>query len=148
MDNPSDEFNYSGYPLSGGEPLFDIPFVVGTSDVTDFPWNSNWDKSYATDFNVEFYYTGPTAGALLTVSWSPGKSDKEQKEVFLDGISIGTTPIRTGSNISGWYEGNKVFQDTFTIDEITESTKYTLTFKHFLGDGTLWDYVKLERVCE
>lgn len=147
MDNPADEFNYPGAPLSLIEPAYDDPFVVGTSLISDFPWNSNWDRGYAVDFDVDFYYSGPEAKAKLTISWSPGKSDEEQKEVFLDGISIGLTPVRNGVGVPGWYEGNKVFQDTFDIDNLTEGN-HTLTFKHYLGDGTLWDYVELERVCE
>ncbi|MFO7968031.1 MAG: hypothetical protein R6U44_10585 [Archaeoglobaceae archaeon] len=146
-DSPYDEFNYPGYSLSDGEPDFADPFLVGTNDTSEFPWNSNWDRGYATDFNVTFDYTGPTADARLTVSWSPGTSDEEQKEVFLDGDSLGTTDVYTGTYVDDWYNGYKVNQDTFEIEDLTEG-EHTLNFKHYLGDGTLWDYVKLERVCE
>ncbi|PLW79751.1 hypothetical protein C0585_05975 [Candidatus Woesearchaeota archaeon] len=145
MENPMDEFNYPGYGLSGGPlPEFDNPFIVGTSLDSNFPWNSNVVKNYATDFDVEFYHN-ENSDVKLTVAWSPGKSATEQKEVFVDESSLGTTTIILGTSVSGWYNSWEVYEHEFDF-ELSEGY-HTLNFKHLMGDGTAWDFVKLERVC-
>ncbi|MBN1162437.1 lamin tail domain-containing protein [Patescibacteria group bacterium] len=138
-DNTVDEFNWSGE--FGVFPDFEDPFVIGTHEDSDFPWNTNYDKGEATDFDVDFYYTGEKALVELTVSWSPGKSADEQKEVYLDGDSVGTTEVRYGASVSGWWSNMEVFQDTVEFE--LEHGAHTLNFVHLMGDGTLWDYVEL-----
>lgn len=144
MDNPADELNWPG--MFGVFPSFPDPFVVGTNSDSEFPWNSNHNSGYATDFDVEFDYDGPTVDVLLTVSWSPGKSANEYKEVYLDGDHLFTTPTRLGAPASGWWNNMEVFQDTFEFE--LDAGTHTLNFQHPTGDGTLWDFVKLETVCQ
>lgn len=139
-DNPVNELNWSGE--FGVFPDFADPFVVGTNTDNQFPWNSNYDKDEATDFDVDFFYTGADALVKLTIGWSPGKSDTEKKEVFLDGDNVGHTPDRLGIPVDGWWEDMARFEDEIIFP--LEHGAHTLNLKHLKGDGTLWDYVKLE----
>lgn len=139
MHNPADEFNWPGD--FGVFPAFTDPFMQGTTPTNEFPWNSNFVKSYATDFDVQFDYAGSDATALLTLSWSPSTSGTETKEVFVDGVSVGTV-TRMGATAAGWWSSMQRFQDTFSFALTTGS--HTITLKQLNGDGTLWDYVKLE----
>ncbi len=140
MENPVDELNWPGE--FGVFPDFADPFVVGTNNDNEFPWNSNYVKDEATDFDIDFFYAGKDGLAKLTISWSPGRSAAEQKEVFLDGDSVGTTPNRTGVSTAGWWENMPRFEDEF-IFPLSQGT-HTLNLKHLKGDGTLWDWVELE----
>lgn len=139
MDNPVDELNWPG--AFGIFPTFPDPFIVGTNTDDQFPWNSNKAQDYATDFDVQFQMPH-TASTRLTISWSPGRSGNERKEVLLDGSSIGTTPTRLGTSVAGWWEQMQRFEDSFETP-ITAGP-HTFTFRHPIGDGTLWDWVKLE----
>jgi len=144
-DNPSDELNWEAPYEFGIFPSFANPFVIGTNTDDEFPWNSNADKSYATDFDVEFDYdSDTTALARLTLSWSPGKTGAnhpEQKEIFLDGDSLGVIE-RVGDPESGWYTQRKVWQDEFEF--MLSPGPHTLNLQQYTGDGTMWDYVALE----
>lgn len=143
LDNPVDELNYTG--VFGVFPIFPDPFVIDTNSANEFPWNSNYSQSYATDFDVEFNYAGADAAAArLTIGWSPGRSASERKEVLLDSVSRGMTPVRLGTAVSGWWEQMERFEDTF--DFALTHGDHVLTLKHLMGDGTLWDYVRLEIV--
>lgn len=142
-DHPADEFSWTGAFGDFSNPT-DDPFVIPFSDTAHFPWNSNTNQGEATDFDVEFYFDGSTSidEAVLTVAWSPGKTGNETKEVYLDGVMVGSVS-RTGTSVGGWYSNMKVFDDTFTLEDLTTGW-HTLTFTHPQGDGTLWDFVKLE----
>lgn len=139
MDNPANELNWPG--SFGSFPSFPNPFIVGTNTDSEFPWNSNKAKDYATDFDVQFQMPHP-ASTKLTISWSPGRSGNERKEVLLDGVGIGTTPTRLGTSVAGWWEQMQRFEDSFETP-ITAGP-HTFKFRHPIGDGTLWDWVKLE----
>ena len=140
MGIPTDEFNWLGitFPL----PPFTDPFIVGTTPTDEFPANSNKAYNYATNFDVRFQMPY-SAQARLTISWSPGRSGNERKEVKLDGVSIGTTPTRLGTSVAGWWEQMQRFEDSFGPTSITYG-QHTFTLLHPIGDGTLWDWVRLE----
>ena len=140
LDNPVDELNWPG--VFGNFPAFADPFVINTNTNTEFPWNSNFNQNYATDFDVNFAMPH-TAVTKLTISWSPGKSGTEHKDIKLDNVSIGSTPTRVGVDAPGWWENMQRFEDPIEDIEIS-SGNHTFTFLHPEGDGTLWDYVRLE----
>jgi len=139
MDIPTNEFNWLGitFPL----PEFTNPFIVGTTPTIEFPANSNKAYDYATDFDVEFQMPY-SAQVRLTISWSPGRSANERKEVLLDDVSIGFTPDRLGTPVTGWWEQMQRFEDSFETP--ISAGAHTFTFLHPIGDGTLWDWVRLE----
>ncbi len=139
MDNPVDELNWP--EVFGVFPTFPDPFVVGTNADGEFPWNSNKVQTYAIDFDVQFQMP-EEASARLTISWAPGRSGNERKEVLLDGSSVDTTPTRLGTSVAGWWEQMQRFEDSF--DTTITYGQHTFTFLHPIGDGTLWDWVKLE----
>jgi len=141
LDNPVDEapFNWPG--AFGTFPAFDDPFAVGISD--EFPYNSNFGNGYATDFDITFNYDGPeTATAMLHLGWGPGGSGAEQKEVFHNAGSIGTTPVRNGASVGGWWNNFERFTDSFPL--VMTPGAQTINLKQLSGNGTVWDYVQLE----
>lgn len=143
-DNPANEFNWDGD--TDKYPDYEDPFVVGTSEKDEFPWNSNKDKGYADDFEVKFFYDGEDALAKLTVSWAPGTSGTEKKEVYLDGDLVGETADVEGSESDGWWEKSEVVQEEFQF--VLKNGLRVLNFIHPSGDGSYWDFVKLEtEVC-
>ncbi|MDX1745002.1 MAG: hypothetical protein R3324_03615, partial [Halobacteriales archaeon] len=156
LTNYADEFNWpnatpftAGDSLAVSQPAYDDPFVVGTSQVSDFPYNSNFARGYATDFDVVWDGALPFGG-LLTISWSPGQSAAEQKVVSDTGATLATVN-RTGTPTPG--EG--FFLDTYPVYEEDPiavgpyaAGTQSLTFMHTEGDGTFWDWILLERPCE
>lgn len=140
LDNPVDELNWPG--AFGIFPAFPDPFVVGTNLDSEFPYNSNFSNGYATDFDVNFEFTsGSTADARLMFSWGPGRSGTEEKEVFLDAGSIFTV-TRTGASVAGWSEDMQRFEET--ADFSLSPGSHALNFQHLSGNGTIWDFVKVE----
>lgn len=140
LSNPVDEFNWDGSFSSF--PTYSNPFVIATSKDSTFPWTSNYSKNYATDLKINFEYAPEeSAEVKLTLSWSPGKSGTEKKEVWLDGDLLEKW-TREGEAKSGWWEEMPLYADTLNFD-LDEGT-HTLNLKQTSGDGTLWDYVKLD----
>lgn len=136
MDDPADEF--------GLDYDFVNPFVIGVNSNIDFVQGQNFDLSKAVNNYVDFNMPYDAQVELL-LSWSPGESDNERKEIFLNGVSIGQTAIRTGVTVAGWHGGDKRFIDTIGPFNISEGLN-TLRFKHLYGNGTYWDYIQLKVV--
>ncbi|MFP3898529.1 MAG: hypothetical protein ACLFVD_04395 [Dehalococcoidia bacterium] len=137
-----------GPGLNLDEPPYTDPFIVGATPTSEFPYNSNTVRDYATDFDVQ--WNGSLLfGGELTISWSPGRSATEEKQVSGDGI-VSTTFTATGSSQSGqgW------FMDTYPLVEHSVALDalpagdHTINFQHTRGDGTFWDWVLLEKPCE
>jgi hypothetical protein len=155
LENYADEFNWgdpagpttAGPSLAVDEPAFTDPFVVGTTPTSQFPYNSNFNRGYATDFDV--IWSGELLfGGRLTLSWSPGQSAAEKKVVSdafgtVEFLATGTP--RPGE---GW------FLDTYPLVEHTAflspvpDGEHTINFQHTEGDGTFWDWIRLEKPCE
>lgn len=159
LTNYADEFNWNypeeltgkeyynaGYTLAQDEPSFTNPFIVGTTPTSEFPYNSNYNREYATDFDVEWDGSLPFGGRLI-FSWSPGQSAAETK-VITNG---GTTVVnRTGTATPGM----GYFLDTYPVYEESpiaigtyEPGTHTINFSHTKGDGTFWDWIRLEQPC-
>lgn len=164
LTNYADEFNW-GYttpappppgpatPTTAGPnlgqeaPPFTSPFIVGTTPISEFPYNSNAKFPYATDFDVQWTGALPYGG-MLTVSWSPGQSAGEEKKVYLDGDA---SPLGV-FNATGTHQPNfGWFLDKYPLVEHTASLSaladgpHILNFKHTKGDGTFWDWILLEK---
>ena len=157
LTNYADELNW-GYPAAPcmmgpslviSKPYFADPFIVGTNLDSEFPYNSNASKAYmyATDFDVQ--WTGELPfGGKLTLSWSPGKSAAEKK-VISDGFDTATLNA-TGTTQSGygWFmDTYPLVEDIILVDPVSMGM-HTINFQHTKGDGTFWDWIKLERPCE
>lgn len=145
LDNPYDEFNYSGpVDVAGYSESFTTPFVVGTTPTDEWPWNSDASWSYATDLDIDFDYGGPIpVTARLVIGWSPGKSGSEVNEVRVD---YDSTPIgslvRSGGTNNAFWDGYPRYEDTITFT--VTSGSHTLNLLQTQGNGILWDYVRLE----
>lgn len=146
LNNPVDELNWPG--AFGIFPEFDDPFMISSSTDNHFPYNSNFSNNYAADFDIDFYFYSPTsAQAELILGWGPGQGGSEQKEVLLDSASLGTTPVRAGAAVSGWWEEMERFSDSFVF--YLSPGLHTLKLKQLSGDGTIWDYAQLNIIsCE
>ncbi|MGD8501409.1 MAG: hypothetical protein PVJ86_12225 [Phycisphaerales bacterium] len=139
-----DELNYSG-PVAPVWPPFADPFVIATNLDNEFPWNSSTFAGYAADFNVD-WDGGLPFGGRVVLSWSPGKSASETKIVTsLDGGETATFHEAGGTSPTGWL-GYKLVESMLSLDPI-ESGSHSLRFQHTTGDGTLWDWVLLEKPC-
>jgi len=156
LENYADEFNWvgatsttAGPGLGTNEPPFTDPFIVGTTSTSEFPYNSNFVRDYATDFDVQ-WFGGLPFGGKLTVSWSPGASAAEKK-IVSSGDGIATTEwTATGANTPGqsWFLNKyPLTTDDVTVDPIAIDD-HTIRFQHTQGDGTFWDWVRLEKPCE
>ncbi|MFC1505543.1 hypothetical protein ACFLQ6_00575 [Thermoproteota archaeon] len=154
LENYADEFNWGdpagpttlGPSLAVTQPLFTDPFIVGiTTD--EFPYNSNFNRGYATDFDVQ--WDGSLLfGGRLTFSWSPGASAAERKVVSGDGIST-TTFNAQGANTpgQGWFLNKyPLVQHSVDVSALPGGA-HTIRFQHTKGDGTFWDWIRLERIC-
>jgi len=134
-----------GPGLKLNEPDFTSPFFVGVTPTDEFPYNSNCDLGYATDFNIQWYGSLPLGGRL-TISWSPGASKKETKVVSGNGIDETTFSANgqaQGGN--GWF-WNKypLVVDSAFVNPLPIGT-HSITFEQTEGDGTFWDWVRLEK---
>ena len=156
LTNYADEFNWGdpadpctmGPTLSVEKPDFANPFVVGVNTDDVFPFNSNTIANYATDFNVQWNGELPFGG-ILTISWSPGNSADEKKEISGDGIS--GTEVFTSKGIKdtgqGWFMDQYLLVENKIILGTLGADTHEINFKHTKGDGTFWDWIRLERPC-
>jgi len=155
LENYADEFNWAapagpitvGPTLAVNVPSFTNPFIVGTTPTYEFPYNSNYVRGYATNFDVQWNGSLPFGG-LLTISWSPGSSASEKKVVSDDGI-IPTTLNATGTEISGqnWFMDKYPLVEHSVVVSSLPDGVHTINFQHTKGDGTFWDWVLLEKPC-
>lgn len=157
LTNYADEFNWSacdpaptpysaGANLSQCTPDFVNPFFVGSTPDADFPYNANFVRDYATDLDV--VWTGALwFGGSLKLSWSPGQSAAEQK-VVSDGVVIGTfNATGTAETGMGWFlDRYPLVENSATIGPKAYGD-HTLNFTHTRGDGTFWDWIRLEKPC-
>ena len=137
-----------GPGLNANEPDFTSPFIAGTTDDSEFPYNSNYGRPYAIDFDVQ--WSGELLfGGMLTMSWSPGQSAAETKVISGDGI---TTAILNATGVSspgqGWFwDTYPLVQHSVGVDLLPDG-QHTINFQHTKGDGTFWDWIRLDKPCE
>lgn len=136
-----------GPGLNDNMPAYTNPFIIGTTPTNEFPYNSNAAKPYAIDIDVK--WNGALEfGGRLTVSWSPGASATEKKLVVGDELSS-TTFIAYGANTpgQGWFVNKyPLVEHTATVGVLPDGD-HLINFKHTAGDGTFWDWIRLERPC-
>ena len=149
-DNPADEFRFTSIGQYPDPSTYSSPFTrIITSQIDDtadldFPWNSDYGFNYAREIDVQFDYSGPTTNARLTLRWSPGASGTENKQIQYDGnpiLSIG--PVVGTSNPAWW--GNYPMRED-TVDISLSSGTHTFKLLQTTGNGTVWDWVKLEKI--
>jgi len=136
-----------GPGLGKNEPAYANPFIVETTLTDEFPYNSNFSKPYATNFDVQWEGSLPFGG-LLTISWSPGQSASEKKVVSEDGNALA---IFTAQGLpkpgEGWFMNiYPLVEHSVVVDPLTDGV-HTINFQHTQGDGTFWDWVRLEKIC-
>ncbi|MHB1136943.1 MAG: hypothetical protein ACYC1X_09165 [Coriobacteriia bacterium] len=153
--NYADEFNWEypaspttmGPTLAVSKPAFANPFIVGSSETTEFPWNSNYNANYARSVDVQWDGALPWGGRLL-VSWSPGNSAFETKviDVSGDGLDpIAFTSTGTVATGEGWFMNQyKLVENEIGVDPLAYGT-HTINFLQTSGDGTFWDWIRLEQ---
>lgn len=137
-----------GPGLGVNAPVFTDPFIVGDTPDNEFPYNSNFAKPYATDFDVQ--WNGELLfGGLLTISWSPGASATEKKVVSGNGISLMTlTAAGSSQSGQGWFmDKYPLVEHAITVDPLADGD-HTINLQHTQGDGTFWDWITLEKPCE
>ena len=135
----------SGPSLAANAPDFASPFVVGVNSTDEFPYNSNFDHGYATNFDIQWDGSLPLGGRL-TISWSPGASGQETKRISGDGIEQ-TDFSATGQSISGegWFLNKyPLVENSVFVNPLPAGT-YSITFDQTRGNGTFWDWVRLEK---
>ncbi|MFO7891369.1 MAG: hypothetical protein R6V04_13640 [bacterium] len=146
--DPIEDCGDPGVGLIEHRPDYTTPFIVGTTPFEEFAYNQNTNQDYAT--NIDVQWNGELLfGGELTVSWSPGKSATEKKEVSVDGTLVDTF-IQSGTPISGqgyWLDKYPVYQDSVQVDPLSEGT-HTINFNHIQGDGTSFDWIRLTKPCE
>lgn len=154
LTNYADEFNwpnasenYPGDSLASQEPFFANPFYVGVNEDIEFPWNSNKARSYATDIDVK-WEGNLNFGGQLTISWAPGASAFEEKIISGDGILSPVVHTAQGANVynEGWFNNWKLYEKSIPVGQLVEGN-HTFNFEHTKGDGTAWDWIKLEEPC-
>ena len=155
LENYADEFNWAapadpttmGPSLAVDVPSFTNPFIVGTTPTSEFPYNSNYNRGYATNFDVQ-WNGSMELGGLLTISWSPGQSASEKKVVSEDGNTLATfTAQGLPEPGEGWFMNiYPLVEHSVIVGPLTEGV-HTINFQHTQGDGTFWDWVKLEKSC-
>ena len=138
MDNACDEFNFDTIVFGTQD------FFVGTTPTSDFPWISRYDKNYAPTINIHFS-AGMPSGGRLVYSWSPGASGYEAYDVELDSNLLGSITKRGYKNCA-WFRCGERFIETFDIGPLA-SGAHTLTFRFTSGNGSLWDWIRLEQPC-
>jgi hypothetical protein len=165
LTNYANEFNWkkndglSGYTipvedcelgpgLNSNKPIFTDPFIVGATPLDEFPYNSNYDKGYATDFGVQWTGGLPLGGKIIA-SWSPGASGDEEKKVSVDGDLLATLTATGANSPSEGYFMDKypLVEHSVDVDPLANDT-HTINFQHTQGDGTFWDWIRLEKPCE
>jgi len=137
-----------GPGLNSNKPLFTTPFIVGTS-FDEFPYNSNYKKSYAADFDVEWNGSLPFGGSL-TISWSPPNAQTYTKVISGSGIPSPEIITVLGYQAagSGWYmDLYPLVSNSVEIDPLPDGL-HTINLEQTEGGGTFWDWVLLEKPCE
>jgi hypothetical protein len=135
-----------GPGLGFWEPFFTTPFEVGVTPLNEFPYNSNSSRDYATNFDVQWEGELPFGGELI-LSWSPGASAAERK-VVSDGFAE-TTLNASGSSVpgEGWFmDKYPLVEHNISVNPLSDGV-HTINFKHTKGDGTFWDWIRLEKPC-
>jgi hypothetical protein len=136
-----------GPSLAVYEPPFTSPFYIGLTPNSEFPYNANTARGYGTD--IDIVWDGELLfGGMLTVSWSPGQSATEMK-VVTDGDGLSETFTANGSAQSGmgWFlDTYPLVENSTTVDPLSDGT-HTINFTHTQGDGTFWDWIRLEKPC-
>jgi hypothetical protein len=155
LENYADEFNWgdpagpitAGPSLAVEEPAFTTPFVVGTTPTLEFPYNANYSRGYGTDIDVQWDGDLPFGGDLV-ISWSPGQSATEKK-VVSDGFPAATlTALGTPRPGEGWFlDTYPLVEQSIAVGQLGTGT-HTINFLHTQGDGTFWDWIRLEAPCE
>jgi hypothetical protein len=168
LSNYMDEFNVMGSSVCALDngyspyqaPPFADPFVVGVNSDSEFPFMSDYaavhnpvdpytkgTERYGCDFDVQWNGALPFGGTL-TVSWSPGQSATERKVISGEGIISTTfTAVGTPTPGAGWFlDKYPLVQSIVDVDTLGTGD-HTIRFQHTAGDGTFWDWVKLERPC-
>ena len=153
LSNYADEFNWAdatpttlGPGLAADEPAFANPFVVGMNTTDEFPYNSNTSRGYATDFDVEWTGALPWGGRLL-ISWSPGQSASENKVIDFAGSSDSFSANGVPSPGAGWFRNTYSLvnpPNELYVGALPDAT-HTINFRHTRGDGTFWDWIRLEQ---
>ena len=112
--------------------------------VNEFPYNSNFRRNYALNFDIEWTGELPRGGRL-TISWSPGQSAVEKKIISGDGIAeTKLTAFGVRKDGMGWYMNRyALVEDQVAVNPLPLDTHY-ITFEHTSGDGTFYDFVRLE----
>lgn len=139
IDNPCNEFNYKTI-VNGVQ-----DFYVGTTPISEFPWISKYNENYAPIINIHFDDDMPYGG-VLSLSWSPGASGTEKMAVTLDGTPLGTMITRSGAPNPAWWGNYERYIDLFDVPPITGGD-HILTITFSSGDGSVWDFIKLETIC-
>jgi hypothetical protein len=120
---------------------------VGTTPTSEFPYNANTSRGYATDIDV-VYHAGLPFGGELTLSWSPGVSATEKKLVSDGFPSTTLTAYGTNRPGEGWFVNKyPLVEHAITVDPLPLG-EHTINFRHTTGDGTFWDWIRLEKPCE
>jgi hypothetical protein len=141
-DNPVDELSWAE-ALDFVAP-YSNPFIIGQSVDGEFPWRTSATIPDTLSTTVSFSYTGSAAAGELALGWSPGKVGEKAKRVLLNGTEIGTTPMRTGEFVAGWWEQMPRFVDTLPL-ELTPG-EHTLMIEHIATDGSdaaVWDFIQV-----
>ncbi|MBN1152613.1 MAG: hypothetical protein JXA58_05320 [Dehalococcoidia bacterium] len=146
-----DELNYAGDVGDEGYPQFPWfadPFVIGSSVNSDFPWLSYGTGKYASDFSVE-WIGGLPFGGTVTLSWSPGRSGSEKKIATADTGETDTWTV-LGAAVPVGPDSWKTYPRVENVLDlaVVEEGTHCLRFQHITGDGTFWDWVRLEKPCE
>ncbi len=150
-DNPVAEFNFTGlgqYPDPGNyTPSYTRNIILPFDPTADqqFPWNSDFSNGYARTILINFNYAGATTDALLTLRWSPGASGTERKQIYLNDNLIQSIGPITGTSSPDWWSNYPMRIDTATLTNLTPGN-HQLRLEQTTGNGTVWDYIKLEKL--
>jgi len=164
LTNYANEFNWrnedstevgdcvTGPYLGTLPPTFTTPFIVGSTLNDEFPYNSNNNKGYATNIEVQWNGSLPFGG-LLTISWSPGPSGQdyeEEKKLSGAGFPSTITFTENAKNMggTGWFMNKyPLVEHSIAVDPLSKGD-HIINFEHTKGNGTFWDWIRLEKPCE
>jgi hypothetical protein len=148
LNNAVDELNFvalGGYPNPGTyTPSYTRVVTSPIDDVQDevFPWNTDFSNSYAKTIEIDF--NSPATNALLTIHWSPGASGSETKQVYLDNVLQTTIGPLPGISDPSYWSNYPMRTDTVPL--VLTAGSHTIKFEQTTGNGTVWDYIKLEKL--
>lgn len=156
LENYADEFNWgdpagpttAGPTLAVEQPAYTDPFIVGTTPTDQFPFNSNYNRNYARNFDIK-WTGGLPFGGKLTISWSPGQSAFEKKIVTGDGLAENVlTATGTPRPDEGWFLDKYSLVENQMVVGALANEEHTINIQHTQGDGTFYDWIRLEKPCE